>query len=333
MWRIAQTGPDADRDIKFKGDFERSAGWFSAAVEGRQVALLTKDFWQKCPKEVKISPQELVYYQWPKHGELAPPDPEATRLENIYHFECYHRGDRLHAQLPDEYYEVFKEQKDSTECKAEFARAANFQGASMRNEFALVIVPASGEAGGTDGYLDKLQQLYLQNPTARVSPRSVARSGVLGPAATAGRELAEWEQAVVRGTLGYAHSIARWNDYGWAIYGNTHHEELMNPDVAEVPAGRPSLHRVWNNNHYQQGSTCWHLWGLNGDARLLQAARTFTDNYASIGQVRYDKKFAQSDPEQQPAAERQVSFPRRLLPLQGVCAVGRSRLWHGNAGR
>lgn len=296
LWRIAQTGENADRDIRSKGDYERSAGWFSAQLGDRRVALLTKDFWQKCPKEVKISPSELVYYAWPKHGELAPEDPTATRPENVYKFQCFHRGDQLTSLLPERYFQALENQQDTTECKAEFARAANLQGVSMHNEFALAIVPDATDAEATDAYLDKLQQLYLRNPTARVSPAAVAASGVFGPVAATGKDHADLENVVVEGMLGYARSIERYGDYGWAIYGNTHHAELMHPQTAGVPGGRPSLHRVWNNNHYKHVSTAWQIWALGGDPRMLEWARTCTDNYASIGQVRYDKKWFLEEP-------------------------------------
>ncbi|MEX0678589.1 MAG: hypothetical protein WD063_16020 [Pirellulales bacterium] len=294
LWRIAQTGENADRDIKYQGDHERSAGWFSAQLGDRRVVLLTKDFWQKCPKEVKISPNELVYYAWPKHGELAREDPTATRPENVYKFQCFHRGDLLTSVLPEQYFEALEKQQDTTECKAEYARAANLQGVSMHNEFAIAIVPHALDA--STAYLDKLQQLYLQNPTARASRDEFASSGVFGPVAAAGEDFSELDKSAVDGMLGYARSIERYGDYGWAIYGNTHHEELMNPAAAGVPGGRPSLHRVWNNNHYQHVSTSWRMWALAGDWRLVDWVRTCTDNYASIGQVRYDNKWARGDP-------------------------------------
>ena len=41
-----------------------------------------------------------------------------------------------------------------------------------------------------------------------------------------------------------------------------------------MPGGRPSLHRVWSNNHYQHVSTSWRLFALHGDSQLLSWART-----------------------------------------------------------
>ncbi len=297
LYRIAQVGPDADRDIRHQGDYERCAGWFSTAVSDHQLTLLTKDFWQKCPKEVKLSPDELVYYAWPKHGDLAPPDPTATRLNSVYKFKCFHTGKLLDSNLPDEYFQVLERQKDTTECKPEFARAGNMQGVSMHNSFALAITPTGSSADETRDYLDKLQLLYLQSPIARVSPQTIAASGVFGPTLGATSQFAEMEHVVVRGLLGTVRSIPRYGDYGWAIYGNLHHFEIMDYKVDGVRVGRPSLHRVWNNNHYQQCTTLWQVWGLNGDPRLLEIARLCTDNYASIGQVRYDKQWYQTDPD------------------------------------
>jgi hypothetical protein len=328
LWRIAQRGEDADRDIQFTGGYERSAGWFSAQLGERRVALLTRDFWQKCPKEVKISPSELVYYAWPKHGELAAEDPNATLPENIYKFQCFHRGNLLDGRLPDAYFEALGKQKDTTECKPEYARAANLHGASIHNEFALAIVPDAADAPRADEYLQRLQRLYLQNPVARVSPQVMADSGVLGPLAAAGKDFDELNRTAVDGMLGYAYAIERYGDYGWAIYGNSHHEELMNPaasgvaDVNGVPGGRPSLHRVWSNNHYQHVSTSWRLWAFSGDPRMLSWARTCTDNYASIGQVRFDKKWDREPPGPQRRPSVKYHTPGAFYHCKGLVPWG-----------
>jgi hypothetical protein len=71
---------------------------------------------------------------------------------------------------------------------------------------------------------------------------------------------------------------------------------MLNYSVNGRRVGRPSLHRVWINSHYQHITATWQAWGLNGDQRLLQLARVYTDNYASIGQIRYDKAIDEGDP-------------------------------------
>ncbi|MBI3840005.1 MAG: hypothetical protein HY288_18950 [Planctomycetia bacterium] len=266
----------------------RSEGWFSAKLEDQRVVLLTKDFWQKFPKEVGIGRDGIIYYAWPRHGEFSKPSEAATRPENLYKFLCFQTGKLLDSRLPSEYFTALEDQSDTTECKAHYARAANLEGVAIHNEFALAFLPGSTKSKDSNDQVARLQRLYAQSPIARVSPEAIAVSGVLGPVAAAGDEFPEVQRAARDGMLGYAHSIERYGDYGWAIYGNTHHEELMNPKAAGVPGGRPSLHRVWNNNHYQHVSTSWRLFALNEDPRLLDWARICTDNYASIGQVRYD---------------------------------------------
>ena len=277
-------------------NLRRSAGWFSAQNGERRVALLTKDFWQKYPKEVKVGRDELTYYAWPRHGELALPDAAATRPEGVYKFQCFLTGRLLDARLPNEYFSALESQTDTLECKPQYARAANLEGVAIHNEFALAFLPTGdGAAVGGDAYVAGLQKLYADSPIARVSQARFASSGVLGPVAPSGRQFPRVERAVRDGMLGYARSIERYGDYGWSIYGNTHHEELMNPEAAGVPGGRPSLHRVWSNNHYQHVSTSWRLFALHGDFKLLSWARTATDNYASIGQVRYDALRGRTD--------------------------------------
>ena len=70
---IDQSGSKDPPVPKFTESATRSPGWFAAELADARVALLTKDFWQKFPKEVKIGRDELVYYAWPKHGALATP--------------------------------------------------------------------------------------------------------------------------------------------------------------------------------------------------------------------------------------------------------------------
>lgn len=265
-----------------------SSGWFVAERAGPSLALLTKEIWQKCPKEVKVGSNELSYFAWPRHGDQAEPGLEALKLENIYKFECFLTGKLLDSRLPSSYFTALQKQTDTQECKAEYARAANLEGAAMHNEFALLVLPQDKRGAAAQKEVAAYERLYAESPIARASPARMAESGALGPVAAAGESFADVERAVHDGMLGYARSIERYADYGWSIYGNAHHEELMNPTVAGVPGGRPSLHRVWSNNHYQHISTSWQLFLLHGDRHLLDWARIATDNYASIGQVRYD---------------------------------------------
>jgi hypothetical protein len=295
MVTIDHPGAETSPAPETSGSYGRSPGWFVAETAAARVALLTKDFWQKCPKEVKIGRDELVYYAWPKHGALARPDDDALRLHKIYKFQCFHTGQLLDSRLPGDYVTALELQTDTTECKADYARAANLQGIAMRNQFALVVLPRRAGAPQDDAHVAGLHGLYVQNPNARVSPTAVAVSRVLGPVAASGRDYPDQRRAVRDGMIGYAGSIARWGDFGWAIYGNTHHAELMHPEAAGIAGGRPSLHRVWNNNHYQHVSTAWRLYALDGDPELLQCARVFTDNYASVGQVRYDPMTGYTD--------------------------------------
>lgn len=290
MLALAQRGADNPEDVSQAGAHGRSAGWFAADTTQRRLTLLTKDFWQKYPKEVKIGRDEVTFYSWPRHGHLGPRDPAPTRLEEVYKFQCFLTGRLLDPRLPSEYFSALELQTDTTECKAQYARAASMEGVSLRNEFALLCLPATpADSAAADRQVAAWQRLFIDSPMARVSPVAMAASGALGPvSASSGSDFRDIDRVVRNGMLGYAHSIDRYGDYGWSIYGNTHHAELMNPTAAGTPLGRPSLHRVWSNNHYQHVSTSWRLFALNGDARLLDWARTSTDNYGSIGQVRYD---------------------------------------------
>ncbi len=271
----------------------RSPGWFSAESAAGETVLLVKDVWRKFPKEVKVGNDGLTLYAWPRHALPWPGDGSATRLDEIYKFRCFHSGPLLDSRLPNDYFHALKVQTDTVECKAEYALQANLEGVAMHNEFVLVFAPPAKDRPRFDAA--GWQKLYEQNPLVQVSPASIAASGALGPVAAVGSDFPEIERAVHDGMIGYARSIERYGDYGWAIYGNTHSAELMNPRAAGVPGGRPSLHRVWSNNHYQHVSTSWRLFALSGRPEMLGWARIATDNYASIGQVRYDPQRGRVD--------------------------------------
>ncbi len=202
LLEVAETGTDHAPQAKITGKHRRSAGWFGAELDDRRVVLLTKDFWEKCPKEVKIGRDELVYYAWPRHGELAERDEAALRPEGVYKFQCFQTGKLLDSRLPNEYFTALEAQTDTTECKAVYARAANLEGVAVHNEFALTFVPDAASGGRTDAPIERLERLYVEDPIARVSPAAVAASGVFGPVAASGPEFRAVHKAVRDGMLG-----------------------------------------------------------------------------------------------------------------------------------
>ena len=98
------------------------------------------------------------------------PDATATRPEGVYKFQCFLTGRLLDSRLPNEYFSALDTQTDTSECKPQYARAANLEGVAIRNEFALAFLPAgSGAAVGGDAYVAGLQKLYADSPIARIS--------------------------------------------------------------------------------------------------------------------------------------------------------------------
>lgn len=290
LYQLMQTNAANDDDVAPVAIDEQSEGWFMTQRNNTMLAMLTKDFWQKYPKEVKVGQDELTYYSWPKHGDLLPDDPDLLDLDQLYKFECFQRGKFLDGKLPDEYYTALQNQSEATEALPEYARDSNMSGVAMRSKFALYATPASGDFIGR---IAEQQRLFQVDPVARIWPEAVGETDALGPCKGMGvlstnHPYKPYMDVAIAGVVGANHSAGRFRDYGWANYGNIHHDELMSAAYAGVANGRPSLHRVWNNNHYQHGSTCWRLWGLTDDVRLLQQARLVADHYASILQVVYD---------------------------------------------
>lgn len=200
---LSQRVADRPDEVEPAGTHGRSAGWFAVDTPRRRLALLTKDFWQKYPKEVKIGRDDITFYSWPRHGHLAPRDTAATRLDSVYKFQCFLTGRLLDPRLPDEYFSALELQTDTAECKAQYARSGSMEGLSMHNEFALLCLPAAGsDTASADERVDRWQRLFADSPLARVSPAAIASSGVLGPVAAAGRDFADIERTVRKWNAG-----------------------------------------------------------------------------------------------------------------------------------
>ncbi len=259
-------GPEHFTDGGNAGFLVRRYGRNFRFVPGRGFFVWTGQRWARDVADVRV--HGLAQLAVRDLYRLAADEPDDSRRKSL----------AAHAKTSD----------SAKSVRAMVQLARSLPGVAVHNEFALVMLPAAPSADRAETNPAVLERLYVQSPMARVSPEAMAISGVFGPVAAMGSEFPQMQRAVRDGMLGYGRSIERYGDYGWAIYGNTHSEELMNPAIAGVPGGRPSLHRVWNNNHYQHVSTSWRLAALDGDPRLWAWARLCSDNYASIGQVRYD---------------------------------------------
>lgn len=214
-----------------------------------------------------------VIWQWP-------PDLKATSntpsMSNVYKFSYLNEGPVLDSNLPNNYYQFLRDQKETAECKVEYAAAANLSGVAMHIKWGMLL------GNNTPDEISEFQKAYNENPIGIMEPVYTAQSNAVGQVAEL-NSFNEIDSVAVNGILGQYNQIDRYKDYGWHIYGNMHHAQLINEN-------RPSLHRSWKNGHYQDTRMGWNLFLLNGSPDLLKWARIVTDNYCSVGQCKITDK-------------------------------------------
>jgi hypothetical protein len=239
------------------------------------ITFVGREMLYKSPQ--KISDDGDVYFLYEDDGVRGTENDYSLR--NAYKAMWLNQGPLLDPRLPNDYLRTYEQQGDTTECKPEYARMGNMVGVSMRGECGLVV-------GVEDlGLVTEWLEAYEVAPIALLNPVDSCATGVMGPIAAAypsdSPQIGQVDAFVQKALLGWANQSHRYLDYGQFIWGNFHHDELMN----EV---RPSYHRVWNNNHYQYGSTLFREVFRRGDAGLLPLARRVASNYATVNQVSYD---------------------------------------------
>lgn len=237
---------------------------FPSSVSER-IKLTSRDLEQKFPNYIDGN----IFYVWPGFSDAS--QSNETDLIEIYKFRYLNTGPLITTRMPDNYLKAWLAQKDTTECKAEYARNGNMQGIAVHNEFALII----------DG-VDVDVTDYNLNPIGMVINLETEVFGKVAPVNNDIPEFLAVDKICKDMIRGCELSATRFRAFGMWIFGNSHHDELINEY-------RPSLHRVWSNNHYQQSSIFWLHAFRSGDYEILRWARRATEYYSSIGQVKYDQ--------------------------------------------
>ena len=273
------------------------------------IVLVGRDMEYKFPYYITDELGErATFWQWPGTNVVERNDDSEVAAQNLYKNLWLHSGPLLDPRLPNAYFNAWKTQTDTTECKAEYARAANMQGLMLHANFAAIVKAENAQP---------LMELYKNNPIGIVEPSEACRTQVLGPIAPSedheSPEIAEVDQWVIRAALGNEKSFSRYGDYGLFNYGNLHSEEI-------IAQSRPSLHRVWSNGHYQQNFLWWLLFFRSGNHDLLHFARVSTEYYASIGTVRYDQMAGK--PDGTPGPETKFHIPGAKYHAKGCLPWG-----------
>ena len=274
---------------------------YSAHLIGRYIT-------EKFPYYITQTDTNAIFWQWAGSNRVDRDEESDIALHNLYKNFWLHEGPLLDPRLPNRYFEAWQTQTDTKEIKAEYARAANMQGVSMRCQFAITV-----KANSVVPFI----KLYQENPIGIIESSEAVRTGVFGPIAPyvdhESPEIAEVDKWVNRAAKGNFTAINRYGDYGIFNFGNLHSDELMTE-------GRPSLHRCYSNNHYGFNSVLWMLFFRSGDWSVLKVARIANDYYASIGQVRYDE--LKGKPDGSPGPETKHHVPGAFWHCKGGLPFG-----------
>jgi hypothetical protein len=81
-------------------NFGRSDGWISYDNDDVRATLISRDIWQKFPKQMGFGPSGLIYHSWPQDGIDTFTWDELTWGQNFFKFWNFHHGTGLNLNLP-----------------------------------------------------------------------------------------------------------------------------------------------------------------------------------------------------------------------------------------
>ena len=272
------------------------------------IQMVSRYGTEKFPYYITQTNTNAIFWQWPGTNRVDKNDESEISVHNLYKNLWLHDGPLLDPRMPNRYFEAWQNQTDTTEIKAEYARAANMQGTTMRAQFAII---------AKANLVTPFMKLYKDNPIGIIEPSEAVRTNVFGPIAPyldhESEEIAKVDSWVNRAAKGNFGSIARYGDYGVFNWGNLHSDEF-------ISKGRPSLHRCYSNNHYGFNSVLWMLFFRSADYDILKWIRIANDYYAEIGQVRYDQLAGK--PDGTPGPETKHHMPGAFWHCKGGVPFG-----------
>ncbi len=265
-------------------------GWVSVTTPGGTITLAARNFWQLFPKELEVSPNQLLLHLWPAHGHEAYSLDEALSARHLHQIRYAHQGAYLDLALPTSYYERFSsvgkelagplgnmrflEQQDIN------ALGGNGQGLAASVQFELSFAPAA-PAPDAAAQEQARARLFQHDPHALTDPVYNGLTGVEGRFAgkKAGR-FADVERLFSLGFRGFTMSVDVLENYGMWIWPDTHNNWSLG-DMA------PDTHRWWLNSHYQGVWEGTFLYFRSGDYPHHVWSRDNNEHFANVGTVNY----------------------------------------------
>jgi len=281
----------------------RSAGWMhvTSGATGGDLLLLTKDIWQKYPKEIILSDDSLSFYSWPKNGVDDFGTLDEINDSSLYKFLCFHSGDTLDLMIPDEYILNYNERGsginslpmcaeeheadgEAIEMRVKHVNESTLPdrgpeqgdaiGVALFNEFTLCFGRSAQAAPAS-------AQLVQKEPIAMPTQEHSCATKVFGDVAPRVKgQYDDIEETIIMSPMAFSDPAVTRN-YGMWNYGDQNESWLPVID-------RPSYHRVWFNNHYQFMHSMWQTYAVRFDAdrqlmgEFLGRTRAVTDHYSSV---------------------------------------------------
>jgi len=127
-----------------------------------------------------------------------------------------------------------------------------------------------------------LQNVYYHKPVGQVSLQWIEDTQAPGQLAVfKNDDYAAVDDFVLRAISGIYNAYYRYDEKGWHLFGNNHHQEYPY-------SAKPDVYRGLKFNHYTDGQMLWQTYMASASTGILKWARANADFYTSLGQMKIE---------------------------------------------
>ena len=290
IWRAHKW--DASTITRNSGSTNRAAldGVFSlrsSAGANAAATFFAREFSERYPAGARLTDTDFRLYAYPPGLPTTWDTSTRTAIHNVALGLSYHDGPRLSCAGDANVISAlqasstFQTESGGAAALADptFLASGNASGRTLRQKITLV-VSTTTEAQNTTSIW---KQLHDKEPILLPSAQYIGDTAALGEDFSA---VTAWTEAedFARNVFTAQYNAARTRAYGWANYGDCHHDEW----VANDGTDRAYLERPWMANHYGTCGAIWYNAARTQNAQLLSLARRIAWHHACIDSIAHD---------------------------------------------
>lgn len=264
---------------------KHTEGWFAIEKQDKTIIGINhRETWQRFPKEMEITGNDMIFHIWPAHGKFHP-EIDETAPEEIYKLWFAHQGKELNLAMPWKYYfkaaEIYNAPETGVYTGPGLVLAgvhSSILGAAITSDFLLSFLTGDNGIEEQKEISGTFQNLPHCIPEPQWTCDSLA-AGYISPYSPDKFKIIE--DCLEKIVKGYKELQDYTGQYGMWIYRSWHHTSYKGNKTFD-------LYRFYNATHHYEAYMPWVMYIRSGDPFYLEQARANTRLLSDLNIIHYD---------------------------------------------